>query len=419
MLFRSFQNVAAIILSLLAAQTATAETLVIEHSSKVTLTSLTDGIYSRLPAHNKELALQQQINANTALSNAQFPDPLSIDLKHQNDALGSSDGLQEWESSLNMSLWLPGQKQQQSLLSDKLAAELPAYKNQLRLDASAKVRQLIWDVALAETAEKQSLQAWKTAQKLEQDVSARVKAGELAATESLLANTNALEMRSQYLVKKAELEHSLSSYRHITGETALPINYDEVLTIVTQSHHSDMKVEQDHPSLMMLDQRINTLRTRQDLAQFEGAAGTNVSVGLRRERGSRDESFNNSFGVGVSFSLDDKVYRQPAVAAASIALTDVQVARQQLERQLNISLFSALHDLETKQKQLILIKEQNDTTQRYFAMQQRAFDLGEIDLVSLLRSQLLSNESRNRMQTSEIEIKYLIALVNQALGIIL
>ncbi len=419
MSFRSFHNAAAIILSLLAAQTVVAETLGVEHSNEVTLTSLADSIYKRLPEHNKEQALQQQINANTELSNAQFADPLSIDLRHQNDVIGSSDGLQEWETNLNMSLWLPGQKQQQQLLSDKLAAEMPAYKNQLRLKASAQVRELIWNVALAETAAKQSLQAWKTAQKLEQDVIARVKAGELAGTESLLANTNALEMRSQYLIKNAELEHAISSYQHITSETALPSNYDETLAAVSQQHHADVVVNQDHPSLMMLDQRINTLRTRQDLAQFEGAVRPHVSVGVRRERGNRSESFDNSFGVGISFALDDKVYRQPAVAAASVALADVEVARQQLERQLNISLFSALHDLETKQKQLILIKEQNDTTQRYLAMQQRAFDLGEIDLVSLLRSQSLANESQNRMQASEIEVKRLIAMVNQAIGIIL
>jgi hypothetical protein len=75
-----------------------------------------------------------------------------------------------------------------------------------------------------------------------------------------------------------------------------------------------------------------------------------------------------------------------------------------------------LHDLETKQQQLILINEQSKTTQHYLSLQQRAFELGEIDLVNLLRSQSLANETYNKKQALEVDIKHVTAMVNQALG---
>jgi len=45
--------------------------------------------------------------------------------------------------------------------------------------------------------------------------------------------------------------------------------------------------------------------------------------------------------------------------------------------------------------------------------------LGELDLVSLLRSQSLANEVYNRKLALEVDIKHNIASINQALGIIL
>jgi cobalt-zinc-cadmium efflux system outer membrane protein len=393
-------------------QVTLAERIQLEQSSAVTLSSLTQSVYQRLPARHSELAQQQQINANTDLANATFADVKSISLTHQNDVVGSSDGLQEWEGIIAMPLWLPGQKQQQLSLSDKLSAELPAYQQQVRLAASAEVRRLVWNVVIANTATAEAYQVWQSALKLEKDVAARVKAGELAGTERLLATTNALDMQNQYWLKNSHLDKMLTTYRAITRERFLPEIYVEVLV------NKDV-IDQNHPDLMMFDQRINTLRSQQDLAHFDGAVNPSLSVGVRSERGNHGENFNNSMGVGISFALGNDIYRRPAIANAGKALADVEVARQQSERELNISLFSHLHDLATKRLQLDLLNEQHETTQQYLALQQRAFELGELDLVSLLRSQSLANETYNRKSALEVDIKYTIALVNQALGIIL
>jgi len=399
-------------------QVSLADMIQFEQSADVTLSSLTQNVYEQHPGLRSELAQQQQINANTDLANARFADVKSINLNHQNDVIGSSDGFQEWEASVDMPLWLPGQQQQLLLISDTMTAELPAYKQQIKLAASATVRELVWNVVLADNANQQAHQVWQTAQKLEKDVDARVKAGELAGTERLLASTNALDKHSQYLLTQAELEHTLSSYQHITGQQSLPMNYEETLTKNSSDnqHHSLEKVGQEHPYLMVLEQQISTLRAQQGLAYFDGAVNPSLSVGMRSERDGHGDSFSNSIGIGFSFALDDDVYRRPAIANAAKELADAEIARQHLERELNITLFSQYHDLETKQQQLVLLNGQNDTTQQYYSLQQRAFELGEIDLVSLLRSQSLANETYNRKQALEVDIKHMIALVNQALG---
>ncbi len=399
-----------------------AETDTVEYASTVTLSSLTQNVYDIHPALHSELAQQQQINANADLANEMFADVSTINLTHQNDVLGSGNGLQEWEGSLNMPLWLSGQKQLQQSLSDKMSAVLPAYQQKIKLDASGKVRELIWKVILADNKQQQAFQAWQTALKLKQDVAARVKAGEFAKAELLLVNTNAIELHGQYLLTQAELKHALKHYQQITGQSTLPEDYEETLLIEPSADLSlDALVEliQQHPDLALQDQQIETLRTKQGLAQFDGAVNPILSVGVRRERGNDNENFTNSIGLGISFALDSKVYRRPSMTNAAKELADAEIVRQILARELSLTLFAKLHDLETKQAQLLLAIENDETTQRYFSLQKRAFELGEIDLVDVLRTQALANKSHNRQQLLKIEIKQLIANINQASGAIL
>ncbi|PHS69049.1 MAG: hypothetical protein COB23_08010 [Methylophaga sp.] len=393
-------------------QVAVADTMPLERTSTITLSSLVQNIFEHHPARQAELPRQQQISANTNVAKALFSDPASASLNHYNDVVGSGDGYQEWEGSIDMPLWLPGQKQQQLALSEKMAAQLPSEQQQLLLEISAEIRDLIWQSSLAEVASNQAYQTWQAAKKLEQDVNARINAGELAGTEGLLAKAYSLEMHSRYMLLHAELIQKLTHYQQRTGEHQLPEIYEESLS-------SKTVIDAAHPSLARLDQSIITLRAKQQLAQYDNALNPSLSVGVRRERGDDSDSFSHSLGVGVSFALNDDVYRQPAIANAAIALADVEITRQQLKRHLNTALSIQRHQLAAKQQQLSLFSEHHKTTEQYVFLQQRAFDLGEIDLVSLLNSQKLANDSLNRSQLLAADIQYTIAKVNQALGIIL
>ena len=176
-------------------------------------------------------------------------------------------------------------------------------------------------------------------------------------------------------------------------------------------------INQQHPYLALLDQKISTLRTKQQLARFDGAINPNLSVGIRRERGGHDESFTHSVGVGISFALDDAVYRNSNIALAASSLADADIERLQLERDLQTELLRQRYQLQAKQQQLELVVKQEKTAQQYLLLQQRAFDLGEIDLVSLLRSQALVNDAHNRKISLQVNIKHAISAVNQSLGI--
>ena len=393
-------------------QPVTADTVEIERTPSLTLSILTEDLYQRLPAHQAESAYQQKIKANSDLADSLLANVASVSVNHYNDTLGSSDGMQEWEGSISMPLWLSGQQQQQRELSQKLSEELTAYQQYLKLEASGKVRELIWQMALTESELGQAYHVWQTAQKLEKDVGVRVDAGELASSEKLLATTHALEMHNHYLQAQGKLQQVYDRYQTITGESTFPEEFKELLS-------AKQGIDQAHPALAMLDERIMTLRTQQSLARYDGAVNPSLSVGVRRDRGNHSEQFNNSVAVGLSFALDDKIYRQPALAEAAMALSEAEISRQQLEQDLTVELAAQRRELGVQQQQLELASKHDKVTQQYVLLQQHAFDLGEIDLVSLLTSQTLAYESHNRKQLLEISIKQTVARINQALGVIL
>lgn len=390
----------------------TAEQIKARYSDSLTLSMLTEKVYQALPGKLGESKFARLQEANDALSDSLFAQPATANLNHFSDAIGSGDGFQEWEGGIDMPLWLPGQKQAQQSLSNRLMAQLPAYQARLQLQASAEVRQLVWQVKLAEADLEQASLTWQTAQKLEQDVKKRVDAGDMPPTEALLASSNTLEKHGLMAEAKSRLEQQLETYHLITGEQKLPAQ-------VTETLGSASTIPASHPQLAMQDQVIARLQAEMGIAEYAGAANPNLSVGVRRERGDDKESFNHSLGVGISIALNDSRYSQPAVAEASAVLAEAQVQRREIERQLTKTLLARQQTLKATRKQLELISEQNKTTQDYYQLQKRAFDLGELNLLDLLRSQVRANDSRNRKRQLQVQVEQNIAAVNQALGVLL
>lgn len=403
------QLTAAMVIAAFAAPLA-ADNVQAVYSDSLSLHSLTEQVYQRLPGKLGEAKFEQLQQANDSISAALFAEPATASINHFNDVVGSGDGFQEWEGSIDMPLWLPGQKQAHQAVSAKILAELPAYQAELKLQASGQVRERIWQVKLAEAELAQATQVWTTAKQLEKDVKARVAAGDLPSTEALLATSNTLEAESQRVQAEATLSEQLKAYSLLTSTEMLPADVSEPV-----AEQSDISVL--HPSLALQDQVINRLQAEMGLAQYAAASNPNLSVGVRRERGDDTEKFNHSLGVGISIALDGKRYSQPAMAEASVALTEAQVARQQLERQLQQQVLASQASLTASQAQLALAVEQDKTTQQYYQLQKQAFDLGELNLVELLRSQTLANQSRSRKQQLEVLIAQQIAEVNQALGV--
>ncbi|MBN45267.1 MULTISPECIES: TolC family protein [unclassified Methylophaga] len=382
---------------------------VFAEEAPVTLQTLTDHVFINHPARQAEASMDALAESRSTLAGQLFAEPLSLSVNHFNDVIGSSDGLQEWETSVEMPIWLPGEKRQQQNLSRHLAAEVPYYQQRIRLDASAQVREHVWQVMLSAAKVRHAETLQENAGNLLKNVQNRVEGGDLSRSEALLAQSHHLEMQSQLASAKMDLQQSLNQYQFLTGQQVLPDVIEETLPMV-------LEIDKDHPLLAELEQQIARQRSEMANARYDNARHPSVSLGVKRERDAHADPYNNSIGVGVSFALNDSRYQQPAIAQASRLLADLQIAQQQQKRQLEAALLAAKDKYKTLQQRQILLKEQYEVSQQYVSMQQRSFDMGGIDLTTFLRSQEVADKHRHQLLQLEIEIQQQISMINQIAG---
>ena len=380
-----------------------------KEAEPITLKTLTDYVYSHHPARQAESSMDALAQSRSDIAGKLFAEPLSLSVNHFNDVIGSGEGLQEWESSVEMPIWLPGEKRQQQNLSRHLAAEVPYYQQRIRLNASDQVRQHVWQVMLSAAKVRHAEVLQQNADNLLENVENRVKGGDLSSSESLLAKGHQLEIQSQLASAKMDLQQSLNQYQYLTGQQVLPDVIEEKLPASPQ-------IDKAHPLLAELEQQIARQRSEMANARYENVQHPSLSVGIKRERDEHAAPYNNSIGLGVSIALNDEQYQQPAIAQASRQLADLQIAQQQQLRQLEAELLAARDTLKTLQQRQTLLKQQYDVSQQYVDMQQRSFDMGGVDLTTFLRSQEIADKHRHQLLQLEIEIQQQIAQINQIAG---
>lgn len=378
----------------------------------VTLKSLTNYVYNQAPARQGESSLQELSEARKTRASTLFAEPATISFNHFNDGVGSGDGLREYESAVSMPLWLPGQKRQQQNWSQELANQLPYYQQRLRLQSSGLVRQHIWQVMHAAAQVRQAETTLENAEALFDSVKKRVDAGDLPKTEKLLAESHLLSMQNQRQNAQNQLQKTINQYHYQTGQRSLPIDVEENLP-------PQQEITVDHPLLAELSQQIATLRSEMHNAQYAGAVNPSVSVGVKRERDNGSEPFNNSLGLGFTVAIGDKPYSEPAIAEAAKAMADVEIARQQLKKQLEAQLLAQQDQLQSQQAQQEMLRKQYDLSAAYLERQQASFEFGQIDLMTLLRVEAQAYENRAQVQMLEIAIGQTIAEINQTLGVTL
>jgi outer membrane protein TolC len=141
-------------------------------------------------------------------------------------------------------------------------------------------------------------------------------------------------------------------------------------------------------------------------------------IGGKRERGSSSDSYDNSLQVAVRIPFNIGPAAKPEIAAAGRTLAEADASRLRLQRQLDTELRTADRELETINQRLVLAREQNRIAAENLRLARRSFELGESDLVSLLRVQTLAFAAERAEQQLKILRRRAIAKYNQAAGVL-
>jgi outer membrane protein TolC len=121
----------------------------------------------------------------------------------------------------------------------------------------------------------------------------------------------------------------------------------------------------------------------------------------------------------VQFSLPfgSSSHAAPRIAEAEADLTGTQSERARVQRELELTFEQASYSVKFAQRASRLAEQQNRLASNSLRLQQRAFELGESDLVLLLRAREQAASAAQGLQRAQLEYQLAISRYNHASGV--
>lgn len=364
----------------------------------------------RNPSQAALQARASMVKAKSISAKSLLPQAPAVTVGHQNDSFASNRGEREWQAELELPIWLPNQRHQRYQVAEATQANFNAHQESLKLTAAGMLREAIWDVTYNDNAALLATQQLQLAQALTLDVEKRFKAGELAKSDVFLSQQETLKVEREKLRAEAELMHARYRYQLITGLHEMPAAIEEQQSAITDYAQSPIWLE----AMSKVDLAESALH----LAEVESRDNPQILLNMRRIQGGFDYTYNDSLGVKIRIPFGSEVKSAPIKAMAAYEVGSAQSERDAMRFKLEQAMHEAEHNLAVTQAELNLATQHFALAKQSLQLTQKAFQLGETDLVNLLRAQAQTFESERMYASRQIQLKWDVARYNQAVGVL-
>ena len=377
-------------------------------SAQLSLRDLVEKTIIRYPDSGLLAAKKIEIDAKNKRANGILPAAPSIGLLNRNDAITSNRGEREWESELELPVWLPGQRTARETLARDAALGLSETRATLNLQVAGMVRNALWDIAMMSHQATLAKSRHLTSLALLNDVEKRVKAGDLPKTDVMLAQNEAYQSETFLLRAEAEVKHAQYRYKLLTGLNTIPEAFTE--------QQVKTSLNDNHPAIRDASKKILVADDERNLIKVERRENPTVSISARTQRGAFDNQTNETVGLKLRIPFETEAQSAPLVANAEMNYAKNQAEAQHLRYALEAAFHEAEHNLEVTTAELAITTKQHANAQESLRLAKKAFALGETDLVSLLRVQASAYEAERAMKQRQIQLQWDTAHYNQAAG---
>lgn len=374
------------------------------------LSAVLEKTFARNPMQAVLQSRDVMVAARKTVANAMLPSTPAMSVMHQNDALGSGRGEREWLAELELPVWLANQRNQRVKVADASQSSLGASRDSLKLQVAAQLREAVWTIAANDNNLVLAMNRLAVATKLQRDVEKRHQAGEMAKTDVMLAQQETLNAEKEKLRAEAEVMHARHRYYLLTGLRELPASYEETLSTLEDYSQSPIWLE--------AQSKVGLAETERDLVQVESHENLQVLVNMRSMKGPFDNVANESVGVKLRIPFGGESRAAPIRAAAELGVGSAVSERETLKYALEAAMHEAEHNLSVSRAELVLASKQYEIAKESDRLAQKSFQLGESDLVSLLRVQTQTFEAARAFTTRQIQVQWDIARYNQTVGVL-
>lgn len=392
----------------LIAEEAHEDTLII--NSNLSLREVLEKTTARSPQQAILAAQQYEVMAKKKMADSTLPLSPSVSLLHQNDTLGSGRNERDWQAQLELPIWLPQQKNARAKVADFSASSLDVNTEQLQLQVAGVLRDAVWTIALNRNDVELHQQKLTISEKLEADIQKKFQAGEVAKTDLMLVQQETLLAHKNLIRAEAELMHAHFRYSQLTGLNEIPETLEEGQSSLVDFNQS--------PQWRSAEAKVALAQSERDLSAVERRENPHIIFNARSSQGAFDTQYNQSVGVQIRIPLDTEVRSAPILAASEQVYGEAISQRENLRRLLETDLHEAEHNLLVSKKELSIAAQQFDIASNSAELAQKAYQLGELDLLSLLKIRSQAFEAERGYTTRQLQVKWDTARYNQAVGVL-
>ncbi|GIZ53293.1 TolC family protein [Noviherbaspirillum aridicola] len=393
---------------LVAAVLALGSPLALSETFPESLKAAVDAAWQRSPQARTLEAKRDEILAGQEAARSWLAGSPSVGLSERSDRWTDKAGSRERELAVAAPVWMPGQVSARRAQAEASAAELEARIAQARLALAGEVRERLWAVAAAREilAEARNRQTYLDA--TADDVMRRVKAGDLARTDGMLARQEALAAKSAVVDAQLKVRDALLQFTILTGLKDIPEPAPEPLAA--------MPVE-PHPRLLASTAAIRNAQAALDVVSKTRSEPPTVGVGYRRERDASGSESASSVTLGIEIPIGTAARNRPLETAARTQLTTASAEAMQSAAALQAEIELAREQVAASEQALDAAAARAELAREHAQLIEKAFRLGERGLNEMLRARSLLHEAEVAERQHRIAVGLSRARLNQALGI--
>lgn len=395
--------------SIILATLSLTSTMALAQAGSSALKAAVDAAWQRSPQAQTLEARRDEMLAGREAAQTWIAGSPSIGLAQRSDRWTDRNGVRETEVSVSAPLWLPDQRSARQNFAQSSSVALEAQLANARLALAGEVRERLWGVAAAREALSEAQDHQHHLEAIAEEVMRRVKAGDLARVDGMLAQQEVLAAKGAVAAAQVKAQEALTRYSTLTGQADIPAAEPELLAPAMQ---------EPHPRLLAARTALERAQASLNVVSKTRSDPPSVGLLMQHDQGGATADSSRTIGIAVQIPIGTNARNRPLETAARTQIEAATAETAQVETTLRADSELARQQLATAQQSLEDASSRAALTREHTQLIEQAFRAGERGLVDLLRSQALSHEAEVAERQQRVAVGLAHARLNQALGVI-
>ena len=375
----------------------------------VGLRAAIDAAWQRSPQARTLEARRDEVTAGREAAQTWIAGSPVIGLGQRSDRWTDQTGRRETELSVSAPVWLPGQKSARQTLVQAGADDLEAQIATMRLTLASEVRERMWAAAAAREALAEAQDHQQHLEALADEVMRRVKAGDLARTDGMLAQQEVLAARAAVGGAQTRVNEAMARYSTLTGQPDIPHPTPEPLGLAAPD---------PHPRMIAARTALQRAQASLHVVSASRSDPPTIGLSMQREQDNAAAAANRRIGVAIQIPIGTGARNRPLETAARTQIETASAEAAQAQAALRADIELARQQLAASQAALETASARTMLTREHMQLIEKAFRLGERGLADQLRAQSLAHEADAAERQQRVTVGLAHARLNQALGIL-